>query len=220
MSDVTTEQSAQWTRILCAVLLASGAPVSINTLTDVFDEDDAPTRDQVRALLEEMQANPVMDAVMLVETASGFQFQVAQDLMPWVKKLWTEKPPRYSRAILETLSLIAYRGPITRGEIEDIRGVAVSTHIMKTLEEREWIKVVGHKDVPGKPGLYATTKTFLDYFGLKSLKELPDLPEIKSLDEKASQLEAEATAPVQAALDLPEESANEPQAIVVTEENI
>src|SRR5690606_22705486 len=118
----------------------------------------------------------------LAEVASGWRFQVATDLAPWVNRLWEEKPQRYSRALLETLSLIAYRQPITRSDIEEVRGVAVSSHIIKTLAEREWIKVVGHRDVPGRPSLSATTRQFLDYFGLKSLDELPSLGELKDID--------------------------------------
>ncbi len=120
--------------------------------------------------------------VVLVEVSSGFRFQVAQSAAPWVARLWEEKPQKYSRALLETLALVAYRQPITRGEIEDIRGVSVSSQIIRTLVEREWIRVIGHRDVPGKPAMYATTRQFLDYFGLKKLDELPSLSEIRDLD--------------------------------------
>ncbi len=120
--------------------------------------------------------------VELVEVSSGFRFQVAQSVAPWVARLWEEKPQKYSRALLETLALVAYRQPITRGEIEDIRGVSVSSQIIRTLVEREWIRVIGHRDVPGKPAMYATTRQFLDYFGLKKLDELPSLSEIRELD--------------------------------------
>jgi segregation and condensation protein B len=125
----------------------------------------------------------------LAEVASGWRFQVATDLAPWVNRLWEEKPQKYSRALLETLALIAYRQPITRSDIEEVRGVAVSSHIIKTLAEREWIKVVGHRDVPGRPSLYATTRQFLDYFGLKSLEELPTLGELKDIDSLNQALE-------------------------------
>ena len=127
----------------------------------------------------------------LAEVASGFRFQVRQNLSPWVSKLWVERPVRYSRALLETLSLIAYRQPITRGEIEDIRGVSVSSNIMKSLLEREWVKVVGHRDVPGKPAMYATTREFLDYFNLKSLDQLPPLADVKDLETMTSALPLE-----------------------------
>jgi len=127
----------------------------------------------------------------LVQVAGGYRFQVRQNLSTWVGRLWQERPPRYSRALLETLSLIAYRQPITRGEIEEIRGVAVSTNIIKTLQEREWVRVVGHRDVPGRPAMYATTRQFLDYFNLKSLEELPTLAEIKDLDNLSGDLPLE-----------------------------
>ncbi|GIX36414.1 MAG: hypothetical protein KatS3mg126_2193 [Lysobacteraceae bacterium] len=124
----------------------------------------------------------------LVEVASGFRYQVDPDLMPWVGRLWAEKPARYSRALLETLALIAYRQPITRGEIEQIRGVSVSSQIIRTLEEREWIRVVGHRDVPGRPALYGTTRAFLDHFGLRSLDQLPPLAELQEIPELEPEL--------------------------------
>ncbi len=130
----------------------------------------------------------------LVQVASGFRFQVRQSLSTWVGRLWQERPARYSRALMETLSLIAYRQPITRGEIEEIRGVAVSTNIVKTLMEREWVRVVGHRDVPGRPAMYATTRQFLDYFNLKSLDQLPPLAEIKELDNLSGELLLEVDA--------------------------
>ena len=126
-----------------------------------------------------------------MQVASGYRFQVRQDLAAWVGRLWQERPARYSRALMETLSLIAYRQPITRGEIEEIRGVAVSTNIIKTLLEREWVRVVGHRDVPGRPAMYATTRQFLDYFNLKSLDQLPPLAEIKELDNLSGELALE-----------------------------
>jgi len=131
--------------------------------------------------------------VELVEVAGGYRIQVRREVAPWVARLWEERPARYSRALLETLALIAYRQPITRGEIEEIRGVVVSTHIVRTLVEREWVRVVGHRDVPGRPALYATTRGFLDYFGLRSLDELPPLAEIRSL-ESAGEVLAELSA--------------------------
>ncbi len=189
VADMTDDQRTLWMAVLQAALLAAGEPLSLTKFMNLFEgEIEVPTRGMLKLLLDDLLAMQSITALRLVETASGFQYQVCPDYMPWVKKLWTEKPPKYSRAIMETLSLIAYQGPITRGEIEDIRGVAVSTHIIKTLEEREWVKVVGHKDVPGKPALFSTTKQFLDYFNLKRLNDLPSLPEIKSLDEKAKNL--------------------------------
>jgi segregation and condensation protein B len=147
--------------------------------------------------------------VGLVEVASGFVFQAKQDTVPWLRKLWDEKPTKYSRALLETLALIAYRQPITRGEIEDIRGVSVSSSIFRTLDERNWIRVVGHKDVPGKPGLYATTKQFLDYFGLRSLEELPSLTEVLNLSGTNLELDLESFAVADAAAANVEEAIEE-----------
>ena len=145
-------------------------------------DDDRPSKDEIRQALQSLQEEYQSRGVHLKEVASGYRMQVVEDSAPWVARLWEEKPPRYSRALLETLVLIAYRQPITRGEIEEIRGVSVSSHIVKTLQEREWIRVLGHKDVPGKPAMYGTSREFLDYFNLKSLDELPPLSEIKDLD--------------------------------------
>lgn len=169
--------------ILEAVLLSADHPMSVAQLDALFEDDsDRPTRDEIRKALHELGEDYAERSADLKQVASGFRLQVKQDYAPWVSRLWEEKPPRYSRALLETMSLIAYRQPITRGEIEEVRGVSVSSHIVKTLLEREWIKVLGHKDVPGKPTLYGTTREFLDYFNLKSLDELPSLAEIKDLD--------------------------------------
>ncbi len=145
----------------------------------------------------------------LVEVASGYRFQVKQDISEWVAKLWEEKPPRYTRALLETLALIAYRQPITRGDIEEIRGVAVSSNITRTLLDREWIRVVGHRDVPGRPAMFATTKQFLDYFNLKSLEQLPPLSEIKELDKQEEKLDLNAELANQRVIDLPEDPVDE-----------
>jgi len=142
----------------------------------------------LKETLSELQLDYQARGIQLVEVASGFRFQSMDSLSPWLGKLWQENAPRYSRAMLETLSLVAYRQPITRGEIEDVRGVSVSSQIMKTLGERGWIKVIGHKEVPGRPSLYATTKTFLDYFGLKSLSELPSSDDFITSEETDDQL--------------------------------
>ena len=176
-------------KIIEGALLAAGKPLDISHLENLFDEEERPPRDQIRAALEEIEADTRDRGFALKQTASGYRFQVEQDLAPWVNKLWEEKPKRYSRAMLETLSLIAYRQPLTRGDIELVRGVAVSSDIIRTLMEREWIRVVGHRDVPGKPALYATTKRFLDYFNLKSLDHLPALSEIKDLTDLDPELE-------------------------------
>jgi len=169
--------------ILEALLAASDKPLSVNQLFELFVGDvDQPGKDEIRQALHELASSYEGGGFELKQVASGFRFQVRSDFEPWVARLWEQKPPRYSRALMETLALIAYRQPITRGEIEEIRGVSVSSNIIKTLQEREWVKPLGHKDVPGRPALYGTTKTFLDYFNLKSLNELPTLAEIRDLD--------------------------------------
>lgn len=169
-------------RIIEAALLAAGRPLSLDRLRDLFDEGEAPSMDTLRATLASLAESYAGRAFELREVASGWRLQVKEDMSPWVSRLWEERPQRYSRALLETLALIAYRQPITRGEIEDIRGVAVSSQIIKTLLEREWVRVVGHREVPGRPSMYATTRQFLDYFDLRSLNELPPLAEARDLD--------------------------------------
>ena len=177
--------------IIEGALLAAGEPLSKKQLAQLFDELDRPTTSDITAALAEVAERCDGRGFELAEVASGFRFQVRQNLSQWVSKLWVERPVRYSRALLETLSLIAYRQPITRGEIEDIRGVAVSSNIMKSLLEREWVKVVGHRDVPGKPAMYATTREFLDYFNLKSLDQLPPLADVEDLETMTSALPLE-----------------------------
>jgi segregation and condensation protein B len=174
---------SQIKRIVEAALLASAQPLSLPQLAALFAESEAPTHEDLARSLEQLTDECAERGVELKEVASGFRYQVRQDVHTWIARLWTERQTKYSRALLETLSLIAYRQPITRGEIEQIRGVAVSTNIVKTLEEREWIRVVGYRDVPGKPELFGTTRHFLDYFNLKSLDELPPLAEIRDVDE-------------------------------------
>lgn len=176
-------------RIVEGALLAAGEALSVDRLMSLFDESERPQKQELLDVLTTLRETTTGRGFELVEVASGWRFQVATDLAPWVNRLWEEKPQKYSRALLETLSLIAYRQPITRSDIEDVRGVAVSSHIIKTLAEREWIKVVGHRDVPGRPSLYATTRQFLDYFGLKSLEELPTLGELKDIDSLNQALE-------------------------------
>ena len=177
--------------IIEGALLAAGEPLSKKQLAQLFDELDRPSTADITAALDEVAERCDGRGFELAEVASGFRFQVRQNLSPWVSKLWVERPIRYSRALLETLSLIAYRQPITRGEIEDIRGVSVSSNIMKSLLERQWVKVVGHRDVPGKPAMYATTREFLDYFNLKSLDQLPPLADVKDLETMTSALPLE-----------------------------
>ena len=176
-------------KIVEGAILAAGKPLDITRLENLFDEPDRPPRDQIRAAIEEIQDDCKTRGFELVQVASGYRFQVRQDLSAWVNRLWEEKPKRYSRAMLETLALIAYRQPLTRGDIEAVRGVAVSSDIIRSLQEREWVRVVGHRDVPGRPALYATTKQFLDYFNLKSLEHLPTLNEIKDFSELDPDLE-------------------------------
>ncbi len=202
---MSTEQPLK--SIIEAALLAAGRPLSLDDLLALFDVTDLPERQSVREALAALQEEYRGRGIELLEVASGFRIQVRAALAPWISRLWVERPPRYSRALMETLALIAYRQPTTRGEIEEVRGVSVSSHIIKTLLEREWVRVVGHRDVPGRPSLYATTKGFLDYFNLKSLSELPTLAEIRDLDSINQELDLELpgiathTTPEPAALD-------------------
>ena len=184
--------------IIEAALLAYGQPLSIEQLRAVFDEIDRPDAAAVRkalaALADDCEGRPME----LVEVASGWRLQVRKEFSARLSKLWQERPMRYSRALLETLALIAYRQPITRGEIEDVRGVTVNPHIIRTLTERGWIRVVGHREVPGHPELLGTTRDFLDYFGLKSLDELPSLAALRDMDDVGIQLEFDGPVSVQA----------------------
>lgn len=169
-------------QIIEGALLAAGRPLTVAQLAELFEEHERPDNTDLREALKAVAERCEDRGFELQEVASGFRFQVRQSLSVWVARLWHERPQKYSRALLETLALIAYRQPITRGEIEEIRGVAVSSNIVKTLHEREWIRVVGHRDVPGRPAMYATTRQFLDYFSLKSLDQLPALAEIRDLE--------------------------------------
>jgi segregation and condensation protein B len=176
-------------RIVEAAIMAAPQPLSITQIYALFPEDEAaPPTGSVERAIGELQQACDERGVELIEVASGFRFQVKNEVHNWVARLWTERQSKYTRATLETLALIAYRQPITRGEIEQIRGVAVNAQMVKALEDREWIRVVGHRDVPGKPALFGTTKGFLDYFGLKSLDALPPLAELKEIPELDPQL--------------------------------
>ncbi|HFD78935.1 MAG TPA: SMC-Scp complex subunit ScpB [Gammaproteobacteria bacterium] len=175
--------------IVEAVLLAAGKPLTLDQLLAVFGDGEKPGRDQIREAIAALQEEYAERGIELVQVASGWRIQVGQEMEPWVSRLTEEKPARYSRALLETLALVAYRQPITRGEIEDIRGVSVSSSIMKTLQEREWVRVVGHRDVPGRPAMYGTTRQFLDYFNLKGLDDLPTLMELRDFDTINAELE-------------------------------
>jgi len=179
--------------ILEALLLASGEPLSLETLASVFTDEERPSNTEISKSLEALSDDYAERGLELKEVASGFRIQVREDANPWISRLWEERPQRYSRALLETLALIAYRQPITRGDIEEVRGVSVRTNIIRTLQEREWIRVVGHRDVPGKPALFGTTKVFLDYFNLASLDDLPSLAEIKDMGSIEPELELENT---------------------------
>ncbi|MCK4950569.1 MAG: SMC-Scp complex subunit ScpB [Gammaproteobacteria bacterium] len=174
--------------IIEAALLAAGQPLSIDQMLSLFIDQDQPKREDLRAVIKQLQEEYTDRAMEIMEVSSGFRLQVKEGFSSWVSRLWTERPSRYSRALLETLALVAYRQPITRGEIENIRGVGVSSSIMKTLLEREWVRVVGHRDVPGKPAMYGSTKKFLDYFNLKTLDELPTLAELRDLDSISNEL--------------------------------
>lgn len=172
----------QLIKIIEAILFAADGPMSLNQLLALFEEHSDVDNSAIVLALESIKQDCHTRSIELREVASGYRFQVKQDYADWVSKLWEEKPAKYSKATMETLSLIAYRQPITRAEIEEVRGVSVSSHIIKSMTERNWVKVVGHRDVPGKPALYATTKEFLDYFNLKSLEDLPSLSEIRDID--------------------------------------
>lgn len=186
--------------IVEAALMVADAPLPLDRLMALFTPELGETadRDAVCAALERLRQDYEGRGIELREVASGFRFQACADYAPWVNRLWEERPARYSRALLETLAIIAYRQPITRGEIEDIRGVSVSPHIIKTMQEREWIRIAGHRDVPGRPAVYATTCQFLDYFNLKSLSELPSLAELRDIDDINLDLFGAATAPPEA----------------------
>ena len=175
-------------QILEGAILSAGRPLTIQNMAALFEEDARPENAEIRAALKDIAERCEGRGFELQEVASGFRFAVRQELGQWVSRLWTERPARYSRALLETLALVAYRQPITRGEIEEIRGVTVSTNIIRTLHERDWIRVVGHREAPGRPAMYATTRQFLDYFNLKHLDELPPLAEIRDFDSLTKEL--------------------------------
>lgn len=174
--------------VIEAALLAAGKPMPVGELAELFDEDGRPQKAQIVAALDELAAGYEGRAIELKETASGWRIQIRQNYAREISRLWPERPQKYSRALLETLALIAYRQPITRAEIESVRGVAVNPNIVKTLMEREWVRVVGHRDVPGRPELLGTTRNFLDYFGLRSIDELPPLAELSAMTDLNPQL--------------------------------
>ena len=205
--------------ILQAVIMAASTPMTIDKLLAVFPENAQPERDEIRNALTALEEDCKDTSFELKQVSSGYRFQVKKDYSDYVSRLWEERPARYSRALLETLALVAYRQPITRAEIEGVRGVSVSSTIMKTLLERDWVKVVGHRDVPGKPAIYATTKTFLDYFNLKSLETLPPLAELRDLDKINEELELRYPDMPKAESDGDAESGDEEGLAVVTLES-
>jgi segregation and condensation protein B len=181
----------QLKNIVEAALLAAGSPLTIDQLCALFGDESGPEKQEIRVVLKELQADYEGRGIEIREVASGFRIQVRDQMSQWLSKLWEDRPPRYSRALMETLAIIAYRQPVTRGDIENIRGVSVTSNIIRTMLEREWIKVVGHRDVPGKPAIFGTTRGFLDYFNLKKLDDLPPLAELAQLDPVGLQLELE-----------------------------
>ena len=190
--------------IIEGLLLAAGRPLTLESIAAVFNDDERPENEELLAVLARIDEECGDRGFELTKVASGYRFQVKQELAEWISKLWEERPPRYTRALLETLALIAYRQPITRGDIEEIRGVAVSSNIIRTLLDREWIRVVGQRDVPGRPSMFATTKQFLDYFNLESLQQLPALSEIRDMDGGAKDLGFEAELAAARVLEMPE----------------
>lgn len=187
MSGSQVEQN-QLQNIVEAALLAAQQPLTLPMLAALFEEADGVTHADLARTLEILGAACADRGVELKEVASGFRYQVRAEVHAWVARLWADRQTRYTRALLETLALIAYRQPITRGEIEQVRGVAVSTNTIRTLEEREWVRIVGYRDVPGKPALFGTTRQFLDYFNLRSLDQLPTLAEIRDISDPDPQL--------------------------------
>jgi segregation and condensation protein B len=207
--------------IECA-LLTAGEPLNLERLRDLFqDVEEHPSTSDLRNVILEIANDCEQRGIELQETASGFCFRAKTEFVPWIKKLWQERPPRYSRALLETLAIVAYRQPVTRAEIEEIRGVAVSSNIIKTLLDHEWIRVIGQREVPGRPSLFATTRQFLDHFSLKTLEELPQLTELPDLDAAAQQLELTEQEQPTAIVEIDEENLviEEQQAADIAEEN-
>jgi segregation and condensation protein B len=191
--------SDELTKIVEAALLAAGRPLSLDNLLALFEErEDRPAKSDIREALERLRGLCEARGVELQEVATGFRFQVRKEYAPWISSLFADRPTRYSRAFMETLALIAYRQPITRGEIEDIRGVSVSSSILKSLHEREWVRVLGHREVPGRPAMLGTTKKFLDDFNLKTLESLPPLAEIRDLESVHRDLFPDQPFPIEA----------------------
>ena len=219
MSDVDSDVDNKVKMIVEGLLLTAGKPLTLDNIAQVFSEEERPDKNELKSVMQAIHSDCNDRGFELKQVASGYRFQVKQELSEWVAKLWEEKPPRYTRALLETLALIAYRQPITRGDIEEIRGVGVSPNIIRTLLDREWVRVVGHRDVPGRPAMFATTRQFLDYFNLQSLQELPPLSEIKELSAQEPEMDLVDDLANVRILELPEdESAPGESAMTAAEE--
>jgi len=211
---MTTLSSDTIKNIVEAALFAAGEPLSIDRLLGLFEEEERPEKKVLQELLVSLQQESEGRGIELREISSGYRYQSRSEVSRWISRLWEERAPRYSRALLETLALVAYRQPITRAEIEDIRGVAVSSSIMKTLQERGWVRIVGHRDVPGKPAMYASTKEFLDYINLKSLDDLPTLAELRDIDKINAELDLRLPGESGAEANAANETEANPQAVV------
>ncbi|HEX2667283.1 MAG TPA: SMC-Scp complex subunit ScpB [Gammaproteobacteria bacterium] len=194
------EKKIELRNIAEGALLAAGRPLTLDEIMSLFPDDERPGRDDLRKALDALKQEFEGRGIELKEVASGFRIQVRKELANYMGRLWEERPARYSRALLETLALVAYRQPITRGEIEEVRGVTVSTHIIRTLQDRNWVRVVGHRDVPGHPEMFGTTKEFLDYFSLKSLDELPTLAQLRDIESINAELDFGTETPALAAV--------------------
>ncbi|RKZ41790.1 MAG: SMC-Scp complex subunit ScpB [Gammaproteobacteria bacterium] len=209
-----TEQPLK--QIIEAALFAAGKPLTIDHLVDLFVESEQPERSAVRAVLRELLEDYAERGIELLQVAGGYRFQTKTELIPWLKRLQPERSPRYSRAVLETIAIIAYRQPITRREIESIRGISVSTDMMKRLQDYNWIRILAHRDTPGRPALFGTTRAFLDYFNLKNLSDLPPLMELKEmLGEQIELFESEKESQTEPAAD--ESEVNVPESEVITD---
>lgn len=207
-------------QIIEGLLLTAGKPLSLDKIAEIFTKEELPELDVLKNALEEIEKSCKGRGFELKKVASGYRFQVRQELSDWIGRLWEEKPQRYSRALLETLAIIAYRQPITRGDIEKIRGVAVSSSIIRTLLERDWVRVVGHRDVPGRPAMYASTREFLDYFNLQNLNELPALTDIRDMEGLNQELTLEEEKPEGIVLEFPSSAEDDDEVIVADEEEL
>ncbi len=207
-------------QIIEGLLLTAGKPLTLDKIAEIFTKEELPERSVLKMAMEEIEKSCEGRGFELKKVASGYRLQVRQELSDWVGRLWEEKPQRYSRALLETLAIIAYRQPITRGDIEKIRGVAVSSSIVRTLLERDWVRVVGHRDVPGRPAMYASTREFLDYFNLQNLDELPALTEIRDMEGLNEELTLEEDKPEGNVLEFPVMAEEDDEVIVADEEEL